>query len=92
MFFTAVAVTYGPPDLEAKNYVSGKVDWKGGPERGLSAYMRDTVQGQLFTRMVIEAGEAKSRVNQLYWRYCRWVREHERLATRKSHTNGEKSC
>lgn len=59
--------------------MSDELYWTGRPEVGLTAYMRDTEQGQLFARMVIEAGEAKARVNKLYWRYCKWVQEQEKL-------------
>lgn len=57
---------------------SGIQSWHGGPYVGLSAYMEHNPRGQLFARMVIEAGEAKARINKLYWRYCKWVRDQEK--------------
>ncbi|NJN35893.1 MAG: hypothetical protein HC794_01160 [Nitrospiraceae bacterium] len=67
--FQLLLLACGPPDIEVRRY-----EFQVGAftHYGLHAWLEHSAEGQVFTRMVRNQGEAKIRVHKVWTRYLRW--------------------
>lgn len=71
-FFEAALLLCGPPESRTHHEAPMSVSWRRTPFVGTSAWIRYDPEGQKFTKLLMEYGEAKSRATNWYIMYLKW--------------------